>query len=219
MKHRATCFLACLAAGVLFAAPARADIIFNDFGPGDSYQQFQGQSVGGRFHQDVGDRFTPAGSDYILDRVVLPLGSISGTNGVDVLFMTSDNGVPGSVIESWHVTDLPRFGSAHPPTVLDSALHPLLSDGVPYYVVASVPLAENTSAVWNNNSVGDHGPLAFRSNGGTWFVINDALGRGALRVEGEAVPEPSSFALAAIGGLTLAGWRPRRTSRRRPAPI
>jgi hypothetical protein len=207
MKGRTTCFPVCVIAGLLLSAPARADIIFNNFGPGDSYQRLLGQSVGGRFHQDAGDRFAPLGSDYILDRVVLPLSLIGGTDGVDVLLMTSLNGVPGSVIESWHVATLPPFGSVHPPTVLDSLLHPLLTDCVPYFVVASVPLSDNTSLVWNNNAVGDHGPLAIRQNGGNWFVINDALGRGALRLEGDPVPEPSMVALVGLGGLVLAGWR------------
>jgi hypothetical protein len=210
MKHSAIHLIGCLGAWALLAAPARADIIFNNFGPGDTYRQFLGNSVGGRFHQDVGDRFTPTAASYTLDRVVLPLTLIGGTDGVDVLFMTSVNGLPGSVLESWHVANLPPFGSTQPPTDLESVLNPLLEQGVPFYVVASVPLGESTSAVWNNNLVGDHGPLAIRQNGGSWFVINDALGRGALRVEGEVVPEPGTLALFGLGTLGLLGCARRR---------
>jgi hypothetical protein len=207
MKNSVIRLLGALAACALLTVPARADIIFNNFGPGDSYQQFQGQSVGGtRFRQDVGDRFVPTAASYTLDKVVLPLSLISGTDGVDVLFMTSVGGVPGSVLESWHVSALPPFGLLNPPTVLDSVLHPLLTEGVPYYVVATVPAGDNTNLVWNNNSTGDHGPLAIRFNGGAWFVINDALGRGALRVEGDVVPEPSALVLLGLGTLGLLGY-------------
>jgi hypothetical protein len=185
---------------------ARADIIFNNFGPGDSYQHFSGQSVGGFFHQDAGDRFAPVGNNYTLDRVTLAL-SVGGPYGADILFMTSVNGLPGSVIESWHVPPTPPFVGSLPLTVLDSVLHPLLREDVAYYIVASVPVGQTSSGIWFNNSVGDHGPLAIRQRGGSWFVINDALGRGALRVEGEPVPEPSTVALVALGGLILAGWR------------
>jgi hypothetical protein len=201
-----------LAAWALLTAPARADIIINTFGPGDSYQPFLGQGVGLPNYQDVANRFTPTNESFTLDRLVLALSVIRGTDGVDVWLTNTVGGVPGTILESWHVDNLPRFGSNNMPTDLESVVHPFLEEGVPYWVVATVPIGENTSAVWNINVSGDADALGIRQNNGSWFVINDVLGRGAFRVEATLAPEPGTLALFGLGTLGLLGyaWRRRR---------
>jgi hypothetical protein len=202
--------LSLLFAALGIVSPAYGDVIFNNFGPGDSYNPTTGQAIGGTTNQDIGDRFDAIGASYTLDRVVLPLGFINGVNALDVSFMTSVGGVPGTVIETWHVTNLPPFFQNNPPLVLDSVLHPLLAEGQPYYVAAFAPAGAGTNASWAVNSIGARGPLAIGHNGGGWFVIEDFLGEGALRVEGTpAVPEPDALALFSLGALAFAGyaWR------------
>jgi hypothetical protein len=101
-----------LLALVLLTGTAKADIIYNNFGPGDTYNQYIGHTVGDPLsYQDIGEPFTPTGNSYRLDRMVLALSWIAGTNAVDVSLMTSVGDLPGSVLETWHVTNLPDFGA------------------------------------------------------------------------------------------------------------
>jgi hypothetical protein len=60
---------------------------------------------------------------------------------------------------------------------------------------------------WNFNSVGDVGPTAGRSDGFPWN-LRPQDDRMALRVEGNAVPEPASLGLLACVALLA----PRRRS-------
>src|SRR5262249_48593365 len=92
------------AVGVLLlftTGTVRADVIYNNLGPGDTYQTGVGWTLGlPGTYQDVGNRFTPAGTSYTLDTIALALGYVTGTNAVDVALMTDAGGLPGLVIES-----------------------------------------------------------------------------------------------------------------------
>jgi hypothetical protein len=194
---------------LLLSSTAKADIIFNTFGPGDSYNTGVGWTLGvPGLYQDVGLAFTPAGNTYTLDRLVLALGWVTGTNAVDVSLMTAVGGLPGSVLETWHVTNLPTFGAGGPPITMDSVLHPFLEEGTQYFVVSSVPLGESTWAAWNWNIAGTIGPLAYRQNGGAWSAFTDV--QTALRAEGSPVPEPSTLSLLSLGVVSLLARRWRR---------
>ena len=129
---------------LVLSGTAKADIIFNTFGPGDTYDTSTGWTVGfPGTYQDIGQAFTPAGNTYTLDRLVLALGWVTGTNAVDVSLMTAVGDLPGSVLETQ------------------------------YFVVSSVPLGESTWAAWNWNIAGTIGPLAYRQNGGAWSAFTD----------------------------------------------
>jgi hypothetical protein len=193
---------------LLLSGTAKADIIFNTFGPGDTYDRSTGWTVGfPGTYQDIGQAFTPAGNTYTLERLVLALGWVTGTNAVDVSLMTAVGGLPGSVLETWHVTNLPSFGTGGPITV-DSVLHPFLEQGTQYFVVSSVPLGESTWAGWNWNIAGTTGPLAFRQNGGPWSAFTDV--QAALRAEGSPIPEPGTLGLLALGMVVVTVYRWRR---------
>jgi hypothetical protein len=51
--------------------------------------------------------FTPGGT-LILSNIALAISNISGTNGAVIALMNStSSGVPGTVLESWQVSNLP----------------------------------------------------------------------------------------------------------------
>jgi hypothetical protein len=123
-----------LALGLLgLPSSGRADLIFSNFGPGDSYgvggvSLYNNHSeLGQTFTAIWGCAFTPAG-DYYLDSIKLAavvFTSSMGNPGLDVLLMSDKNGLPGAVIESIHIADATGdFGSK--PFVANSALRPFL---------------------------------------------------------------------------------------------
>jgi hypothetical protein len=206
---------ACLAALALQygpAAQARAGVIFNNYGPGDTYFLLNGSSIGGPpgNYFEHGSAFTVTGGAFTLDRIELAIGLVTGPNILDVSLMSDAAGKPGTVIESIHLVNMMQQDLAMllPPVVADSALHPVLEEGTQYWVVASAPVG--TDAIWHPPPEDDIGPHAARFNGGDWVVDTNNT-REAFRVTGtQVVAEPASLILVAIGIAGMVGYASRR---------
>lgn len=195
------------------AGQVKAGVIFNNFGPGDSYDVNRGVTIGlaggiGGPHIDTAVAFAPIGNSFTLDGIELAINLGSGLNLLDVALTTSVGGFPGAVLETFRfVNAMGPLGFLNPPLIADSVLHSLLSEGTQYWVVASAPDL-STSAAWNLNTTSDPGPQAQREDSGPWFLVSPP--RGAFRVSGTAIPEPSTFTLLGLGVLGLLGYALRR---------
>jgi hypothetical protein len=184
-------------------APVRADVIFNNFGVGNSYNTsvawIIGQFPGTGITWEQGDSFHVSGGTFRLSTIDLALNLLIGPNAVDVHLRADDNGRPGAVLESFHLTDLLPLGLPNPPVVATSLLHPLLENNATYWLTASASAL--TDVGWNLNSTGDIGAHALSQNGAPFTVINDV--HGAFRVNGDLVPEPGTLALWGFGVFGL----------------
>jgi hypothetical protein len=205
---------ACLAA---LAGQARADVIYSNLGPGESYVQNTGWTESGP-NSGAGTvreafAFTVGGTDTSFDSARLALGLRAGANEIDLRLYDTVNGHPGTVLETIHASgQMPafgQFGSGHL-VEFDSALHPLLQAGGTYWLL---PFASgDTLALWNWNNQGRNGPFAFSNDvePTTWKVVQQVT-QGAFEVNGtpSPVPEPGSLALAGVGVAGLLGfaWR------------
>ena len=194
---------------LLFAGVAQADVIFDNFGPGNSYQAGSGWTVSGAASPTgaayvEGMSFTPTGS-YTLNALDVAVGWAVSTadNSLNLALYDDAGGLPGSIpLESWSGLVVPDFAGNNSPISVSSLVHPVLSNGTPYWLVASVGTDTQWDA-WNLNSVGDLGPIVYSLNGGPWSPHTDA--RGAFRVTGTSagVPEPCTCALFGLGALGL----------------
>jgi hypothetical protein len=115
--------------------PARADIIvFDNFGPGDSYNVNAGSTLGAiPGHPDLASRFSVGASSVYLSSVDVAISLVDRSpstpspdlNDIDILVMTDAGGLPGSVLETFHfVNAMGSFGSLIPP--LDPGRYPKL---------------------------------------------------------------------------------------------
>lgn len=204
--------------GVGGRGEARGDVIFSNLGPGDSFDSSQSWFVGG-LNSSVGQSFglgarvampftVATGPDVVFTGAELALSYTEGPNSLEVQLATDAAGLPGAVLESIAAA----FPSPAALVSVASSSLPVLTAGTTYWIIASVDLTGTTGGGWNFTSPAVTGPIAFQQDSGSgpggWFATNTT--GAAFRVTGSAVPEPPAFALAALGGLGLAGVLRRR---------
>ena len=212
MKIRLASLLT-LSAAILWQAPSFAgQIFFSDLvQPGNQY----GPDSLGIGHTpaympgDTGESFgatgfTPSAS-FRLTSFDIALGypalfAPNGPNQADVFLMSASGGLPGSTIESWHLTNLPTTCAPCPLSTITSASNPVLTAGNQYWVVASG--GPQTFDDWTFTLLGNSfSPLATRNilNGvDSGWGLNSSGRQGALAVSGDPVPEPTSLALTFV---------------------
>ncbi len=193
------------------AAPAPADVVFTTFGPGNSHDSTTGWTIGYVSPTwTQGDQFSFTGSQpYPLTSIEVAAAWVSGTNQMNVSLMTDNMGQPGTTLESFSFTNMGNFGDNNPLLVGTSVLHPLLTPGTEYWLVADAP--SGTWDAWNWSSPQVLGLHAQSLDGGTtWSVGSDDV-LGAFQINGGVtpVPVPGAVLLGALG-LSVAGWRLKR---------
>jgi PEP-CTERM motif len=204
------------------AVPAQAGWdIYSNLGPGDSYAGTAGGwTLGDPPDYVVTASAFTAGVSLDLSKIEVAAGLVLGPNGaptgvnqLTISLDTDSAGSPGAVLESFTITGampiLGTFSSGHLVTAT-SVLHPLLTAGTQYWVVLSVPDDGMSHAAWDLNSLGDTGPIVQENHGIEIFHATDASG--AMRITGQAVPEPSSIVLVGISAVAGLGRRLRRRS-------
>jgi hypothetical protein len=114
---RTICFLAVLSVFAVLPARSKADpiVIYDNFGPGQTYTSGSGYAISGPTNPTYGGQaaislsFTPS-TKVTFDSVLLPLGLISGTNSVTVSLRPEVSGQPGATpLESFTLTGLPTY--------------------------------------------------------------------------------------------------------------
>jgi hypothetical protein len=101
----------------------------------------------------------------------------SGTDGAVISLLKDSGGVPGSLLESWTVTNLPTGVPPTPTTVTDTQ-GVKLEAGKQYWVAVQPPGAD--TLVWWWNGQGLAGGMA--NNGTYWQSLNSTEGLPAFSV-------------------------------------
>lgn len=204
--------------GFTFAslASCQADVIYSNFGPGDSFDSGSGVIVS----SSTTDRrpslaFTPGAGVSISEiDFVTSITSIDSMNQVTVTLSSDNGGAPGTALASQSF--LNAMGLAgdleNMPALLQWILNaPLaVSAGSQYWITLDGPVPG--AVIWNSNLTGAFGYSTYGANGiNIWTTSGGTLG--AIRIlsaeANGAVPEPSTLALLP-GALALLAFGIRR---------
>jgi hypothetical protein len=181
--------------------PARAAVIFDDFGPGYTYDQFSGFSSD--LAQTTAVQFT-ANANYRLTKIDLGLTSFIGPSESSPIYVgiyadSAGNIDPNPVVLHNQIANLPFFGQS------DNSIATWNNVNVNVEKYHKYWLYLFGIGVWNSNSTSTIGRIYFSPDG---YLNNTVLP--AFDIIGTtSVPEPSTWAmvLAGFAVLGFAGMR------------
>jgi hypothetical protein len=134
---------------------------------------------------------------YTLDTVEVPLVYLEGENSIAIRIYSDVGGLPGAELGSTQLSGIPASAA-----LLTADFHAQLISlmaGASYWLVGDA--AQDTTVLWHFNDLGQLG-IADRTTG-PWIRLIGIQTTPALRVNGTAVPEIASPALAAFALVSL----------------
>jgi hypothetical protein len=144
-------------------------VVFSNFAPNSEFDRAHGFALsstpGG---QVIGQPFTTGSSSAGLDEIDLAVAQYQGVTSMDVWLMSDTNSVPGSIIETMQVSNIPFYNTStgynpNPPISAMSVLHPQLLPATRYWVVTA-PTHQGVLAAWYWTSPNNLGLFAQRSD-------------------------------------------------------
>ena len=210
---------------LLLPAVSSADIIFTNFGPGQTYNLSVGNIAGNDFVGDnlaEGDTFAPTASARFGSISIALSCEVASCPDPFTVDLTADSGAdsPGALLESF--TDsgllLGPLGVYNPPITFTATGGPItLAAGTQYWLTLSTDLSN--SIAWSLNTTGDTSDEAISQDGGATYFSPSGLTPGAYQINSATTavaPEPDTTVLLAVG-LALTGLAALLRRRRRQA--
>lgn len=211
-KSTAASFGGLIAGGLMLcttSTPSAALVIYDTFGPGDSYNPNIGWGVS-NFATPSMSFWTSVGG--LFSKLTIAVGN-EFDSSLALYLQANDGGKPGTVLEKLFFHVLTRFGDGGGVYTAEALGTTLLSAGN-YWLTASSP----SDYGWYFNNIGAvgyvgnlQGPFVEGLYGGSTSVQTLSAFRVEVAdpVEPDSVPEPGTLALFGVGLIALAGFRRR----------
>lgn len=184
---------------MLLAGSSAADVLYDNFGPGDSYRIDAGLVVSSgpsRLEISSGLTFTVSGGNYYLDSIVVAMSNhiFHGDNRATFKLFNTIDGQPGVALDTAQAGGFGPFYRNNPVSTALFSGSTLLEQGHQYFVVAYG--AGDTFLSWNQNDQGALGNV-WQIEHSPWHLEPDEPSP-AARIHGTPVPGPSTFATVSI---------------------
>jgi hypothetical protein len=175
-------------AAALLPVALQADVIYTNFGDGDSFLAGSGLIVtrDGAAWSSLAMSFVPAAS-YSLSSIEFGASTlIAGSAGASLAIFVDDDGHPaGTPLETIALDGLlSSFGDPSPLLKVKSTVHPLLEAGQTYWI--GMNAAAGGLAVWNQTTALTTG-FSTTDGAGNWSTWDDV--QGAVQLKGKLVFE------------------------------
>jgi hypothetical protein len=182
------------------AAPAAAVVVYDTYAAGQGTPaRLVGEPLDIVRNLQYADPFVVSGTFLQLESITLGLRHGAGATGdFRVLFRADDAGEPGTVLEEWTITD--QFND-DTDVLLDSVVHPPLTDGATYWINVKILDGENRGSWLVSNQ--ESADWLFSTGGALnppWEAPPESQPLGLVTVE---APEPARALLLAVGAALL----------------
>ena len=136
----------------------------------------------------VAESFATSGGNFRLNSIEI---AMAGYYPVDIALMSDLGGLPGAVLETYHISTMSSpYSTNNPPITVISQAHPVLADGNQYWLrVALSPSATFEQSWWNARTTAASGESASEypfTNGGSWTIVGP--GGAAFKILGDEIP-------------------------------
>jgi len=119
--------------------------------------------------------FTPAANATITN-IAVSIGYVTGTNGATVTVNADSGGLPGTVLGSFNLSNMPTFGDCCVYDLVNAVGVPVTAGTQYWVVVATGADTQDTWAAWSENDTNETAqPFAFYNNG-VWEATEGDLG-------------------------------------------
>ncbi len=189
MKIKAFVFCSLL---FLMVSEATALIAYNNFSTNMSFDVDSGHGVGSQSDLEIGMMFSPTQNGF-LNNIYVAASNFNGEGNIGFSLYSDISGEPGSILESFQLSDLVQFKTSFPAQKLESISNPLLEMGKSYWLIAFQPNAPDTS-IWNYAGVDGDSVVAFRDKAvdTNWLITSHEM-QFALQVNVIPTPLPASI--------------------------
>lgn len=192
-----------LIATLAICSAAFAQVAYDNFGPGDTFVENSGWTIGAASEQEIALQFDSLATG-ILAGVRFASFYLTGSTDLQIQLLEDSSNELGSVMKTWNITKSDGApGTITNLTSSDPSI--ILTTGTTYWL--EMTTTSGGHHAWNFNDQGDTGRLAFNNSGGSWnYLDNQDFGVFNVRL----VPEPASMIALGVGVAALVARRRRK---------